>query len=64
MVRFESGQSVWVSPQVSGRWVIEDEAIILDDLECGYIVLQELEVMPSDGLGHYVQDNEVQPMMN
>lgn len=59
MGRFTAGQSVWVSPSFSGEWVIEDEATILDDLDSGYIVLQELERHPSYGSGHYVQDIEV-----
>jgi len=59
MGRFSVGQSVWISPGLSGEYVIEDEAIILDDLEDGYIVLQESELMPSHGMGHFVQDREV-----
>ena len=59
MVRYQSGQSVWVSPRVSCAYVIEDEAIVLDDLEDGYIVLQEMELIPSHGMGHFVQDREV-----
>lgn len=59
MGRYKSGQSVWVSPQVSRAYVIEDEAIIIDDLEDGYIVLQESELVPSHGMGHFVQDIEV-----
>jgi hypothetical protein len=59
MGRFSVGQSVWISPGLSGEYVIEDEAIIVDDLEDGYIVLQESELMPSHGMGHFVQDREV-----
>ena len=59
MGRFSVGQSVWISPGLSGEYVIEDEAIILDDLEDGYIVLQEMELIPSHGMGHFVQDREV-----
>lgn len=57
--RFESGQSVWVTPCASGAWLVEDEAIVLDDLDTGYIVLQHEELVPSHGMGHYVQDIEV-----
>lgn len=59
MKRFESGQSVWISPCASKAWVVEDEAVVLDDLDCGYIVFQESERVPSHGMGHYVQDIEV-----
>jgi hypothetical protein len=38
---------------------VEDEAVIVDDLGDGYIVLQELERVPSYGMGHFVQDIEV-----
>jgi hypothetical protein len=62
--RFESGQSVWISPCLSGEFVIEDEAIVMDDLGDGYIVLQVAERVPSYGSGHFVQDNEVLEMMN
>jgi hypothetical protein len=64
MARFSVGQSVWISPGLSGEWVIEDEAIVLDDLEDGYIVLQGAERLPSHGSGHFVQDTEVLAMMN
>lgn len=64
MGRFTAGQSVWVSPSINGEWVIEDEATILDDLGDGYVVLQELERIPSHGVGHFVQDMEVQNIMN
>ncbi len=59
MHRFASGQVVWISPCASGEWVIEDEAVILDDLGDGYLVLQEAERVPSHGAGHFVQDMEV-----
>jgi hypothetical protein len=62
--RFKSGQSVWVSPGLSGETVIEDEAVVLDDLGDGYIVLQAAERVPSHGMGHFVQDIEVLAMMN
>lgn len=64
MKRFESGQSVWVSPGLSGETVIEDEAVIVDDLGDGYIVLQATERVASFGMGHFVQDKEVLAMMN
>lgn len=60
MSRFTRGQSVWVSPCASGAWVFEDEAVILEDLQDGYLVLQESEKVPSYGTGHFVQDMEVQ----
>lgn len=59
MERYKAGQGVWVSPCASGHWVIEDEAVVLDDLGDGYLVLQALERMPSHGAGHFVQDTEV-----
>lgn len=55
---------MWISPCFSAEWVIEDEAIVLDDLGDGYIVLQQLERLPSFGMGHFVQDIEVLAMMN
>lgn len=59
MKRYKAGQGVWVSPCASGLWVIEDEAVVLDDLGDGYLVLQLTERAPSHGAGHFVQDREV-----
>lgn len=59
MGRYKAGQCVWVSPSVSGLYVVEDEAVVMDDLGDGYIVLQEVERLPSYGCGHFVQDREV-----
>ena len=64
MGRFTVGQSVWVSPSASGNMLVEDMAVIVDDLEDGYVVLQELERVPSFGMGHFVQDIEVLAMLN
>jgi hypothetical protein len=58
--RFTAGQVVWIAPCASGVWVIEDEAVVLDDLGDGYLVLQEAERVASHGAGHFVQDTEVQ----
>lgn len=58
--RYTSGQAVWISPCASGVWVIEDEAVVVDDLGDGYLVLQESERVPSHGSGHFVQDAEVE----
>ena len=58
--RFVQGQAVWISPCASGRWVSEDEGVVLDELGDGYLVLQESERVPSFGAGHFVQDVEVQ----
>lgn len=60
MRRFSRGQSVWISPCASGAWVNEDEAVILEDLGDGYLVLQESERVASYGAGHFVQDIEVE----
>lgn len=57
--RFAMGQSVWISPSANGQQLVEDEAVIVDDLGDGYIVLQESERVPSYGTGHFVQDIEV-----
>lgn len=57
--RFSKGEAVWVSPSVSGRWLCEDEAVVIEDLGAGYIVLQESERVPSHGLGHFVCDLEL-----
>lgn len=59
MSRFVKGQVVWVSPCASGVFVCEDEGIVLDDLEDGYLVLQESERVASHGEGHFVQDVEL-----
>lgn len=61
--RYESGQPVWISPSVSGHQLTDDEAVVLDDLGDGYIVLQESEREPSHGMGHFVQDVEVLDMV-
>jgi hypothetical protein len=63
MKRYKAGQAVWVSPCASGQWVREDEAVVLDDLGDGYLVLQESERAPSHGGGHFVQDSEVLNLM-
>lgn len=60
--RFNVGQAVWVSPAVSAQNLIEDMATVVDDLGDGYIVLQESERAASHGMGHFVQDIEVQPV--
>jgi hypothetical protein len=62
MSRFVVGQVVWVSPCASGVFVCEDSGTVLDDLEDGYLVLQESERVPSHGAGHFVQDIEVEFM--
>ena len=36
--------------------------MVLDDLDDGYLVLQDLERVPSYGSGHFVQDAEVLEM--
>lgn len=61
--RFDPGQTVWLSPCASGLQVTEDEAIVVDDLGDGYIVLQQSERVPSYGMGHFVQDREVLAMV-
>jgi hypothetical protein len=62
MGRYKAGQDVWISPNVSGHWLNEDAGIVLDDVGDGYLVLQIAERMPSGGLGHFVQDAEVQDL--
>lgn len=57
--RFNSGEAVWVSPSVSGEWLSDDEATVLEDLGTGYIVLQASERVSSYGLGHFVCDMEL-----
>jgi hypothetical protein len=59
-VRYKQGDRVWVSPANSGYWVSDDEAVILEDLGSGYLVLQESERVPSHGYGHFVCDVEVE----
>ena len=60
MNRFEIGDFVWVSPGESGDWLIEDEAVVLEDFGDGYRVLQESERVPSHGSGHFVLDSELE----
>lgn len=57
--RYRRGDSVWVSPSNSGEWVCDDEAVILEDLGSGYLILQESERIPSYGQGHFVCDLEL-----
>lgn len=57
--RFSKGEAVWVSPSVSGQWVSDDEATVIEDLGTGYLVLQDSELVPSYGLGHFVCDLEL-----
>lgn len=57
--RYRQGETVWVAPSSSGEWVCDDEAVILEDLDTGYLVLQESERVPSHGQGHFVCDVEV-----
>lgn len=60
--RFTCGQAVWIAPCASGVWVNEDAAVVLEDLGDGYLVLQEPERVQSNGMGHFVQDTEVEQM--
>jgi hypothetical protein len=53
------GEAVWVSPSVSSQWLSDDEAVVLEDVGAGYLVLQESERVPSHGLGHFVCDREL-----
>lgn len=58
--RFVSGEHVWVAPSASGEWLCDDEAVVLEDLECGYVVLQDSERIPSYGAGHFACDMELE----
>lgn len=60
MTRYKAGDVVWVSPDESGDWLVEDEAVVLEDFGDGYRVLQESERVPSYGSGHFVQDSELE----
>lgn len=60
MTRYKVGDVVWVSPGESGDWLVEDEAVVLEDFGDGYRVLQESERVPSYGSGHFVQDSELE----
>lgn len=57
--RFMRGETVWVSPTVSSQWLSDDEAVVMEDVDAGYLVLQESERVPSHGLGHFVCDREL-----
>lgn len=57
--RFRTGETVWVSPSVSGHWLCDDEATVIEDLGAGYLVHQTSERVPSNGLGHFVCDLEL-----
>lgn len=57
--RFRRGEAVWVSPTVSSQWLSDDEAVVMEDVGAGYLVLQESERVPSHGLGHFVCDKEL-----
>ena len=54
MTRYKAGDVVWISPCESGDWLVEDEAVVLEDFGDGYRVLQESERVPSYGSGHFV----------
>lgn len=60
MQRYKVGDVVWISPDDSGDWLVEDEAVILEDFGDGYRVFQESERVPSYGSGHFVQDSEIE----
>ena len=60
MTRYVAGDVVWISPCESGDWLVEDEAVVLEDFGDGYRVLQESERVPSWGSGHFVQDSELE----
>ena len=60
MTRYKAGDVVWISPCESGDWLIEDEAVVLEDFGDGYRVLQESERVPSYGSGHFVHDSELE----
>lgn len=57
--RFARGEAVWVCPSSSGEWLSDDEAVVLEDLGAGYLVLQASERVPSHGQGHFVCDTEL-----
>jgi hypothetical protein len=57
--RFMQGEAVWVSPSVSSPWLSDDEAVVVEDVDAGYLVLQDSERVPSHGLGHFVCDREL-----
>lgn len=53
------GEAVWVSPSVSSPWLSDDEAVVMEDVGAGYLVLQDSERVPSHGVGHFVCDREL-----
>ena len=57
------GETVWVSPSVSGHWLCDDEATVIEDLGTGYLVLQDSERVSSWGLGHFVCDLELTALL-
>ena len=61
--RFTTGDAVWVRPGQSSRWLNDDEAVVLEDVGCGYLVLQDTERVPSYGQGHYVCDLELSGLL-
>jgi hypothetical protein len=60
--RFVEGDTVWISPNANAGVLADDEAMVLEDLGTGYIVIQEDELEPSDGLGWFVSDVEVESL--
>lgn len=57
--RFKTGDRVWVSPGPDSDHLLEDEGIITDVMDIGYIVFQVDEPIESHGTGWYAQDDEV-----
>lgn len=62
IARFAEGSTVWVKPNNSADVLNDDEAVVIEDLGTGYIVLQEDELEPSGGLGWFVTDDEVEAL--
>lgn len=59
--RFVPRQEVWVQPSSSNANVLHDDVgTIIEDFGTCYLVIQEDELMFSDGAGWVVTDQELQ----
>jgi hypothetical protein len=59
MKRFKVGDNVWVSPQTHTSTLIDDEGVITEVFDWGYLVYQENEPRVSHGEGWCAHDNEI-----
>lgn len=57
--RFKVGDSVWVQPDEHSENLVEDNGVITEVYQLGYVVFQEDEPEDSGGSGWFASDGEV-----